>query len=67
MVNYIQFFIVAENKRASNLTNTFDHLKLNALSLCGFYEVSDTFFPMVLAMSQVGGAIFDSLHNISSI
>ena len=34
-----------------------------------FNEVSDTFFPMVLAMSQIGGAIFefDSLRNISPI
>ena len=66
MVNYIWFFIVVEDKRASNLRNAFN-MKLNALSLCGFYEVSDTFFPMVLAMSQVGGAIFDSLRNISLI
>ena len=32
-----------------------------------FNEVSDTFFPMVLAMSQIGGTIFDSLRNISPI
>ena len=69
MVNYLRFFkIVVEDKHASNLRNTFnDHLQLNTLSLCGFYEVSDIIFPMVLAMSQVGGAIFDSFCNINPI